>query len=469
MNNNSYNNDNNNNNIKTFDSYLQKRIFIELFNDKLYSFKWRLSLNLVSKRWFDFMKSELFISKIKVRCDYPQIILKKNTVTSKSNNNKTDLLHLLNNQFCILRYCKFLNINVGGCSSSFSKYLTILDRVFSADFLIATATSTTTTTTTTTTTSTTDKQQQQFQYEICFQIGDTNKISSDSMFELCRFINRHNRSISIVGDFSFPLCQTFLENINVPFRSLSTFEMVESLADQPTREKIFIPGVESIGCFSMDKLNQDIPLDFANSLRSFKYYNIDSSIVRELQFLQQCSQLTKLFIYRETSICLESILQFINGCQTLRSVHLHLEITDSILSAILLNPNIKKLDVAKSTDDDWPVEIHDRLNAKYSQLSPAVDSITKYCCQYNTSTHKTWCFNAQTIVDSDPPTLIVVLRKSEHFRLDGIASKIKVNPINNNFFVKINHDSIQKENVEPKKETSFKKAISCNKFTVLFP
>ncbi|EFA78965.1 hypothetical protein PPL_08433 [Heterostelium album PN500] len=48
---------------------IQRIIFLELFNDRLYSFKWRLSLNLVSKKWFEFMQSSVALS-FKLRCSY---------------------------------------------------------------------------------------------------------------------------------------------------------------------------------------------------------------------------------------------------------------------------------------------------------------------------------------------------------------------------------------------------------------
>ncbi|EFA80576.1 hypothetical protein PPL_06515 [Heterostelium album PN500] len=85
----------------------------------------------------------------------------------------------------------------------------------------------------------------------------------------------------------------------------------------------------------------------------------------ELYYLQKCSRLTKVSFLFKSNNHIEPLLEFINSSQTLTSVQLIFDYTDSILCAILLNRNIRKLTIGKSTPQTLEKSLDNRLANNY--------------------------------------------------------------------------------------------------------
>ncbi|EFA80575.1 hypothetical protein PPL_06514 [Heterostelium album PN500] len=348
-----------------FNSYIQKIIFDLLFNDKICSYKWRLTLNLVSKRWFDFMSNAISNSKRKYSAilllsaqslsssssfiqqnEYNQQQQPEQHTNAMNSSKQTicDSIHLLDNQYCILSHCRSLVCKIQSFTPT-TETLSVFSRIC-----------------------------QRFEIILDIQIP----LHYDYIMALLIVINRQNKAIGII-DYLKNFSK--LSDFHVPIKyyyPLNLFDLVDQTpSDRINREKLLCNRyLQKLDCYSDRTIDQDIPQDSCESLRKFRYEVVlpqQHTITKELQFLSHCKQLVKFEFFLTVPQILPPLLEFLRSCQTLRTVILLFDFDDAVLSALLLNCNIRKIIIGKLN-----YKVDDSLdNDNYY-----IDKIDKYSKEY---------------------------------------------------------------------------------------
>ncbi|EFA79301.1 hypothetical protein PPL_07719 [Heterostelium album PN500] len=119
--------------------------------------------------------------------------------------------------------------------------------------------------------------------------------------------------------------------------------------------------LKRLDCSSEYQITKELSIRSTYSLTSFHYelYNRVENVDCEVRFLKQCPHLSKFKLYMSYEIvCIESLVEFISESKTLKNVVFLHDFDDSIVSAFMMNSNLRKLRFSnprQHTKSNWKI------------------------------------------------------------------------------------------------------------------